>query len=264
MFNNYLINKKRKNVAILYIATGRYIVFWKNFYEACEKYFLPKHNKTYFIFTDNSGFIYENNENVVKVQQENLGWPNNTLMRFEMFLKIKEKLQTYDYLYFLNGTMLPVREINSEIFPTEKQGLMVTLHPGFYKVKREQYTYDENPKSLACIPKNKGKYYFMGGFNGGTSKAFLAMCEELNQNTHKDLDQGVIALWHDESHLNHFMLDKKPLILSPSFGFPEDMPYNQKNLRKFCKNYKMLIIDKSKNGRGGHDWLRGISDIKAD
>ena len=48
--------KTQPKTAILYIATGRYIVFWKDFHRACEKFFLPHHEKTYFVFTDNQGF----------------------------------------------------------------------------------------------------------------------------------------------------------------------------------------------------------------
>ena len=39
-------------IGILFIATGRYICFWKDFYKACEKYLLKNHEKTYFLFTD--------------------------------------------------------------------------------------------------------------------------------------------------------------------------------------------------------------------
>ena len=247
------------NVGILFIATGRYIIFWKEFYEACEKFFLPNCNKVYFLFTDNSDFAYENNPNVYKVLQDNLGWPNNTLLRFDMFLKVQDKLKLMDYLYFINGTMLPVREINNEIFPTKEQGLMVTLHPGCYKRSRLEYTYDENPQSTAYIPKNKGKFYFMGGFNGGTSEAFLEMSRELSKNIHQDLEKNIVALWHDESHLNHYMLDKSPLILTPMYGYPEGVPFNQENLKEFENNYKMFIKDKNNPKYGGVNYLRGMT-----
>ena len=41
-----------KNIAVLYIMTNRYTVFWEDFYKSAEKNFLPHHNKHYFIFTD--------------------------------------------------------------------------------------------------------------------------------------------------------------------------------------------------------------------
>jgi hypothetical protein len=41
-----------KQVAILYIALGRYTIFWDEFYESCEKFLTPC-DKHYFIWTDN-------------------------------------------------------------------------------------------------------------------------------------------------------------------------------------------------------------------
>ena len=39
-------------VAALYIATGRYTVFWPEFYESAEKYLLKDCVVHYFVFTD--------------------------------------------------------------------------------------------------------------------------------------------------------------------------------------------------------------------
>ena len=41
-----------KKVAILYVATGRYICFFDDFYASMEKNFLPGVPKTYFVWTD--------------------------------------------------------------------------------------------------------------------------------------------------------------------------------------------------------------------
>lgn len=247
-------------IAILYIATGRYTVFWKDFYKNCEKYFLPNHEKTYFIFTDSEEIKLE--KNVVKINQPYLGWPYDTLMRFDMFMKVEEQLKEFDYIYFMNATMFPVATVGEEVLPTDEQGLMVMYHPGYYKCDRSTYNYDENPQSLAYIPKYKGEYYFMGCFNGGTAKAFLKLIKDLDSATKKDLEKGIIALWHDESHLNKYMLDKKPLIVTPEYGFPEGMPFNQENLAEFKNNIKILIKDKGSPKYGGHAWLRGVSDKK--
>lgn len=247
-------------VAILFIATGRYTIFWKDFYNHCEKYFLPDCEKTYFLFTDDEKLKVKSN--VVKVNQEQRGWPFDTLMRFDTFLKAEEKLKEMDYIYFLNATMLPVKKIGKEILPTQEQGLMVTLHPGLYKVDRSVYEYDTNPASNACISADEGRLYFMGGFNGGTSGAYLKLIKDLDFASKQDLEKGVIARWHDESHLNKYMLDKNPLILTPEYGFPEGMPFNQQNLIEFKNRVKMMIIDKSKPKYGGHDWLRGLTEKK--
>ena len=42
----------RKKVAVLFIATGRYMTFWEEFYAASKQYFLTGHDVHYFLFTD--------------------------------------------------------------------------------------------------------------------------------------------------------------------------------------------------------------------
>lgn len=41
-------NSVPEKIAILYIALGRYGVFWKDFYRSCEKYFLSDCKKHIF------------------------------------------------------------------------------------------------------------------------------------------------------------------------------------------------------------------------
>ena len=58
-------------IAILYICTGKYDVFWKEFYRSCEQYFLPNSNKNYFVFTDSKELYDEkNNDKIFKIYQE--------------------------------------------------------------------------------------------------------------------------------------------------------------------------------------------------
>ena len=43
---------KKPTIAILYICTGEYVLFWENFYASAEKHLLPDYEKHYFVFTD--------------------------------------------------------------------------------------------------------------------------------------------------------------------------------------------------------------------
>ena len=52
-----LVQNKRFQIAILYICTGKYVVFWKDFYQSFEKKFLKKSEVEYFVFTD-AAYIY--------------------------------------------------------------------------------------------------------------------------------------------------------------------------------------------------------------
>lgn len=84
-----------KKIAIMYIATGRYITFWKDFYESAEKYLLSKHQKTYFLFTDDTELNLPNN--VVKIYQKQENWPNIALKKFFFFTTVEDKLKDFDY-----------------------------------------------------------------------------------------------------------------------------------------------------------------------
>ena len=128
-----VLYKNPQKVAILYMAIGKYIQFWDGFYQAMEKYFLPRHKKTYFLFTDHDDLVVP--KNVVKVHQDQLPWPFITFKRFHFFDGVKDKLKEFDYIYFLNGTMMPVAEINEEIFPTKEQGVVVTIRAGDFRRK---------------------------------------------------------------------------------------------------------------------------------
>ena len=243
-------------IAILYIALGRYDVFWDDFYKSCEKFFIPNAQKTYFVFTDSDNI--RATENMVKIPHENMGWPNNTLMRFDLFLSIKDKLKDFDYIFFFNGNMEFIAPVGHEVLPDEKlnDGLVMGLHPGFALKPRKEWTYERNPESMAYIPFDSGAYYVQGCLNGGTSKAYLKLCQECSKNTHTDLDKNIVAVWHDESHLNKYILDKNPLILGCNYLWPENFPGKKPD------DIKIIQRDKSNPVYGGVKWLRGETDVR--
>lgn len=55
--NGLIMNLSSKKVAILYIATGRYTVFWDYFYQSAESNLLRECKKHYFVFTDNKELL---------------------------------------------------------------------------------------------------------------------------------------------------------------------------------------------------------------
>jgi hypothetical protein len=46
----------------------------------------------------------------------------------------------------------------------------------------------------------------------------------LSENVDADLEKKVVAIWHDESHLNRYFIDKKSDVntLHPGFATPEN------------------------------------------
>lgn len=243
-------------VAILYICTGKYNVFWKDFYESYEKYFLPNTAKHYFVFTDKD-IPYHNYKNVTVKYQKSLGWPGNTLLRYHIFKGILDELKCFDYIFFMNANCQCVSTVYEEEFLNET-GYTFVQHPGFFNKTNLEFTYDRNEKSTAYIPEGLGEYYICGGVNGGTSESFIALIKELDRRIEIDNSNNVIALWHDESQINRYLLDIENTmykILSPEYCYPEgwDLPFKP----------RILIREKSKwiDVESVKDESRGIKRI---
>lgn len=255
-----LSNNSKPSVAILYIATGRYTVFWDYFYQSAEKYLLPDCDKHYILFTDSDSLINSINNsksNVTVVKQEALSWPYIALLRYEIFLNSRELIEPYDYAFFFNGNTEFLQTVTQQdLLPLNpEENLTFYLQPHVFHHHRNKYPYDRNPKSKAYIPYNQGKYYFAGGVLGGKTYALLELCEVLGNRTRIDLDKGIIALWHDESYLNKYALGRSDIKILP--------PYFTRGEREYWKKTsKLMFSDKSHYRFGGHAYLRGETDEK--
>lgn len=231
-------------IGVLYICTGEYTVFWREFYISAEQYFLKNSEVHYFVFTDAEKIEFQDvNPRIHVIYQEGYGWPFSTLLRFSIFLNARKDLQKCDYVFFFNANAKFVTPVDEEQFlPRSERGeeLLVVRHPGFYNKKKYEYTYDRNPKCSAYIPYRKGDIYVCGGINGGTTDAFLTMCDTLSRRINKDLEKSIIPEWHDESHINRYILDRNDIrVLTPSFCYPEgwDLPFDCLILIRDKKNY---------------------------
>ncbi|MCK5825182.1 MAG: hypothetical protein KAG96_07225 [Ichthyobacteriaceae bacterium] len=220
-------------IAILYICTGKYDVFWDGFYNSSEEFFVNGDEKHYFVFTDSNNIIERDNVTIIKKQSK--GFPADSLYRFDMFLEIEKQVLNYNYVFFFNSNMLFVDYVGTEIFPCNNfKGLIGVIHPlGLkYKNNPSMFTYERNKNSTAYIKKESEKKYeyFMGGLNGGSVSEYYKMVSTCSKNTHIDDENGIVAVYHDESHLNKYFSENKVHSLPTSYGFPEgwNLPFNAK------------------------------------
>jgi len=214
-------------IGLLIIATGKYIQFINPLQESINKYFMKNHEVTTFVFTDSKDFMSKPGQKVIF--QQHIPWPGSTLYRYNIFKSNEKNIEEMDYLYYCDADMLFVNDVGDEILGD----LVATQHPGFYNKPRELFTYETNPESKAFIPKDKGTKYFIGAFNGGKTSEYLKLITKLAHNTSYDTRRGIIAVWHDESHMNRYFIDNEPtLILSPSYCYPEllNIPFERKLL----------------------------------
>lgn len=238
-------------VAILYIATDKYIVFWEDFYKSYEKYFLNNSELHYYVFTDAEDILFQDNSRVHVKKIKHMQWPYGTLMRYHIFLNIESELEQYDYLCFMNANCICVDPISEEDFLPKEKNLVVVKHFKYYNSRNTDYSYDRNPKSTAYIPYGEGKYYVCGGINGGKTRAYLDMCRELRDRIDSDLNNGVIALYHDESQLNRYIWENDNYrILSPEYVYPQgfDLPFDSKIVTRDKTKY--FNVDNFKGVKG--------------
>ena len=69
------------------------------------------------------------------------------------------------------------------------------------------------------------------------------------------MSNDIIALWHDESHLNAYLLNRHIKVLPPTYVWLQQ-DY------KWYNKHKIIAGTRQKIYYGGEDWLRGKSDIK--
>ena len=223
-------------VAILYIAIGNYEIFWDEFYQSCENLFLQNSEKQYFVFTDAQRLLKQKCDNVEFIYQENMGWPRNTLYRFHMFMKLKSELQKFDYLIFYNANALINTNISEEEILPVNEDFCYARHFNFVGKDNCFFPYERNRKSTAYVEYGRGEDYIQACFLCGKSKAMLTMFECLEKNINIDMQNNIIARWHDESHVNKYLIDKSNKILGVEYICPKDDPYtNQYNAKVYMR-----------------------------
>lgn len=207
-------------IAILYICTGRYTVFWPEFYASCEEFFFQGHEKEYFVFTDGD-LSPANGAGVHRIEQARMGWPHDTLQRFNLFESQQKDLEKFDLIFFCNANVEFMRPVGEEILPPQQDTIIVAQHPGYLDGDANKFQFEHDPRSRAYIEPGKGQVYVCGGFNGGYAAAYLQMIRTLNNNIQQDFQEGIIARWHDESHINRYIQEHPYHLLSVSYCHPQ-------------------------------------------
>lgn len=203
-------------ICILNIATNKYINFVENLLESVEENFLNGHEISALVFTNHEIEEVSNNVKISRIEHED--WPIPTLKRYHYFIKEKEYISQFDYCFYMDVDMKIVNKVGDEIFGD----LVATKHPGFFNKSPNECSYERRSISSAYVPFGEGKTYYAGGFNGGKPEHFLKMSQDIVDNIENDFKKNVISVWHDESHMNRYLIDNPPTLeLSPSYCYPE-------------------------------------------
>lgn len=210
--------------ALLVIALGcDYRPYAKQLLESAQKYFIPH---TPIVWSDEEVWLPPGG---VRIRQANMGFPEATLYRYRLFSEQFRLLSNFDQIFYTDVDMQFVAPVKED--DVYSNGITATLHPGFAVERRDtagdligpNTALEYDTKSTAAVPYGIIDKYYCGGFNGGNSNAFLQMTQTLHKNIYIDAANGVIARWHDESHLQKYLWQNPPAkVLTPSFCYPED------------------------------------------
>jgi hypothetical protein len=246
-------------VGILVVFTGRYIDFFPDFYNTMELNFLPNKPKTYFCFTDTTKKIEYNN--VVIIHKKYEGFPKDTLYRYKMFANASEQIfeKNVDVLYYLDVDMKIVGHVGEEILPKLEKPLVCVQHPGYFRKNQFSFPYDKNKKCNAYVQliKKVNPGYMAGGVQGGLTSFYIKTARIINKMIDEDVQAGILAIWHDESHWNKFVYTYSEMftVMNPTYCFPETVNGKQyKNIIGLPR--KIIALDKD------HQYYRNITHKK--
>jgi hypothetical protein len=243
--------------------------YWKDQARSLEVHLLPDTDCKLFVFTDQPEETIEFAEELTRIKIQAIeipsyGWPDATLLRYKLITSLRGSLNEDDVLMYLDSDMLAVSEMSYLDF-CQGEEVQVTLvrHPGYFRPQGLAGVkfYLANPKiamqdiysllvsggvgswetrrsSNAYIGKRMRRRYFCGGIWWGPALEVIELSEQLAQRIDDDSSKGIVAIWHDESHLNWWATQNHHNTASPEYCFSSDFPA----LRKLQP--KILAVDK--------------------
>ena len=247
-------------IAVLSIATNNYKGYWQ---QMAQTLFENVNSEIVLHVASEDSHIADeiikniNQKQAIKVHSiPAYGWPEATLLRFEIYKNIIPKI-TQEYICYLDADMLVHSDFMKDLEPQFKLcDVILVQHPGFYRPKKiklfEFYmsnpifaikdlkskvlvgslgSWETNPISEAFVSRPDRKKYVCGGFWIGRNKPIKKLISDLNLQVLKDNSNKLVAKWHDESHLNKWAIKNDYCLVEPSFCFDETYP-NLKGIKK--------------------------------
>ena len=230
------------SVAIVLTATGKYLRFVPDFHASCRKFLLPETPKHLFVMTDRvDADFFRASKDATAVYTEHRPWPFPTLLRFRYITAIAPQLRAFSHLIAIDADTRVCSTIRERTFFGHPKPLFGVQHPGFVG---KRGSFETDARSRACVgPTDDASVYWAGGMWGGTIDAALQLAEELAGRIDDDLSRGVIAVWHDESHLNKFFSENRARVHmhNPGYMYPESWRlFYRKRILALDKNHAAM------------------------
>lgn len=246
---------RHRTLNIVSVATNHYFQYWKNQAKSLDAKLRSSNKCNIFLFTDKpeeaSKFASQLNHTQVQVLPiPSYGWPDATLMRYRFISTLKGVVDHDDTIVYLDSDMLAVAEIYfSDFRQGDEKQVTLVQHPGYFRPKGFASIpfYLANPKtavsdivnflvsggvgawetrssSNAFVRRKSRKDYYCGGIWWGPAQKIISLCDQLAARIDEDLSRGIVAVWHDESHLNWWATENPHNTGSPAYCFSPDFP----------------------------------------
>lgn len=192
--------------------------------------FLPGHKVELMVFSDRDvdvGTVYP---------VEHKPFPYPTLYRYRMMRGAMRRLRQSDYVYYMDVDSRVVGVVGDEILADR----VAVVHEGQEDWPRSLMTFDTNPASRAYVKANEGTTYCAGGFQGGAARVYCDDVEQLGDAIDEDERNGVMAVWHDESHWNRYLIDHPHVTLPSCYMSAEWRHRPDAKILALDKNHKEM------------------------
>jgi hypothetical protein len=222
--------QEARKLSIITIATNHYLDFFMTQLGNVNDLVGPHQPTEVIIATNRANLepISMTNVTVRFVEVEDLPWPEITLLRYEIIQRLEPALKG-EVVMWLDADMLIRRAINIDELLAPTTELAMARHPGFLEtsapissgaktyldyqlrnlkrlIRRQPAlgSWENRRTSNAFVPVESRHAYVHGAVWLGSRDAVIGMCALLAKRTRDDLSRGLIATWHDESHLNWY------------------------------------------------------------
>ena len=160
------------------------------------------------------------------------------MLRYKIYSNYAHEIDA-DVLCHIDADMLFLANPYKFLTPTDwKNGVALVAHPGYFRNSRSGVSllqrgkdlarfikigglgaWETNGRSTAFVRRRRRNMYVCGGSWMAKKESFLSLISSLHKNTEEDLENGLIAKWHDESHLNKWASENEFTMLDPSFCY---------------------------------------------
>ena len=247
-------HREKDAIIVLSVATNVYLDYWKQLVLSADKVTESSDKVCFWIFTDKANeakdfaqVLFNVSINVFEIPP--YGWPEATILRYEIFSKRVNEAVAGILIYLDADMLIEANPWDLVRKSLKNSDVCLVEHPGYWRPKRFKFilNYIQNPrmvlsdsrsyvayggrgkwerrsKSSAYVPRSLRKKYYCGGIWFGRPKQISEMISELASNVESDRKNGIIAVWHDESHLNQWAARNNHNSESPSLCYDETYP----------------------------------------